>query len=135
MSEHPAELVCSRLGDVHPKSGGGYTAKCPAHEDDHESLSIDEGDDGRALLKCFAGCDIQAIVKGLGLTTKDLFERRNGGGGGCHSPLPEDSNTRTPRQEINQSKNVDTVLEDRTVEVFESDSSNSPPWLDPASLR
>jgi hypothetical protein len=83
MSEHPAELVCSRLGDVHPKSGGGYTAKCPAHEDDHESLSIDEGDDGRALLKCFAGCDIQAIVKGLGLTTKDLFERRNGGGEGA----------------------------------------------------
>src|SRR5512132_2185941 len=83
MSERPFELVCSRLGDIHPKSGSGYTAKCPAHEDDHDSLSIDEGDDGRALLKCFAGCDIEVIVKALGLTMADLFERRNGG-----SPRP-----------------------------------------------
>ena len=74
-------LVCRRLGNVRPKSGGGYTAKCPAHEDTHESLSIDTGDDGRALLKCFAGCDIQAIVKAIGLTASDLFPRRNGGGG------------------------------------------------------
>jgi hypothetical protein len=82
MSERPVELVCSRLGDVRPKPGGGYTAKCPAHEDDHDSLSIDAGDDGRALLKCFAGCDNEAIVKALGLTISDLFERRNGGGEG-----------------------------------------------------
>jgi hypothetical protein len=82
MSEHPVDLVSSRLEHVHPKSGGGFTAKCPAHEDDHDSLSIDEGDDERALLKCFAGCDFQAIVKGLGLTESDLFPHRNGGGEG-----------------------------------------------------
>jgi hypothetical protein len=82
MSERPVELVCSRLGNVHSKPGGGYTAKCPAHEDDHDSLSIDAGDDGRALLTCIAGCDNEAIVKALWLTMSDLFERRNGGGEG-----------------------------------------------------
>jgi hypothetical protein len=168
MSERPVELVCSRLSDVRPKSSGGYTARCPAHEDDHESLSIDEGDDERALLKCFAGCDFQAIVKGLvhvqetslgmqclpckspltplykggnrgrpwpirslgsalGLTESDLFPRRNGGGGGDYYPLQDGSNTRTARQKINSSKKINTVREDRTVEVFDSNGSNSTP--------
>jgi hypothetical protein len=81
MSE-AVELVCSRLSNVHPKSGGGYTAKCPAHEDNHASLSIDAAENGRALLKCFAGCDNGVIVKVLGLTMADLFPRRNGGGEG-----------------------------------------------------
>jgi putative DNA primase/helicase len=83
MSE-PVELVCSRLGDVHPKSDGGYTGKCPAHEDDHDSLSIDAGEDGRALLKCFAGCDLENILAALRLTIADLFPSRNGGGGRGH---------------------------------------------------
>src|SRR5688500_10687382 len=52
----------------------GYAAKCPAHEDKHQSLSIAEGD-GRILLKCFAGCDTSTIVKSLGLTWRDLFDK------------------------------------------------------------
>jgi hypothetical protein len=127
MSERPVEQVCSRLGNVHSKPGGGYTAKCPAHEDDHDSLSIDAGDDGRALLMCIAGCDNESIVKALWLTMSDLFERRNGGGGGDFSPLTKGSTTRTPQQKSNKPNNVDTVLSSRTVEVFESNGSNSPP--------
>jgi hypothetical protein len=102
MSE-AVELVCSRLGDVHLKSGGGYTAKCPAHEDDHRSLSIDAGEDGRALLKCFAGCQSEAIVKAIGLSMADLFERRNGGGGCRELSSPErleHSNTSPETHEI-----------------------------------
>lgn len=52
---------------------GCWKAKCPAHDDKRPSLSVAEGEDGRILLKCFAGCEPEAIVKALGLTVCDLF--------------------------------------------------------------
>lgn len=72
------ELVLARLGAVE-RSGNGWRARCPAHEDRTPSLSIREGDDGKVLLKCHAGCAMEEIIKAMGLTTRDLFERRNGG--------------------------------------------------------
>jgi DNA primase len=45
----PVEKLIQRL---HAKrSGNGWIAKCPAHDDHKPSLSIDEGADGRALIK------------------------------------------------------------------------------------
>ena len=38
------------------RTGRGWVARCPAHDDRTPSLSIRETDDGRLLLKCFAGC-------------------------------------------------------------------------------
>lgn len=63
----------SRLKGVTKGSGNQYYAKCPAHEDQHASLSVSEGDDGRILLKCHVGCTPQEIVSELGLTINDLF--------------------------------------------------------------
>ena len=37
------------------------------------SLSIAEGDGGRTLLHCFAGCTPEKIVAAMGLTMRDLF--------------------------------------------------------------
>jgi hypothetical protein len=73
----PVEKILERLGGAR-QSNGSWKALCPAHEDREPSLSIAEGDDGRALLKCFAGCDTENIVAGLGLKMKDLFEQGNG---------------------------------------------------------
>lgn len=53
---------------------GQWTALCPAHNDTHNSLSISTGRDGRILLKCHAGCSVDAIAGALGLSVKDLFE-------------------------------------------------------------
>src|SRR5439155_12900589 len=55
------------------RSGKGWLARCPAHDDRKPSLSIDEGADGRALLKCHAGCDNTAILDALGMKPRDLF--------------------------------------------------------------
>ena len=55
------------------RTGRGWTARCPGHEDRHASLSIAEGDDGRVLLKCHAGCAVDDVVSALGLTIADLF--------------------------------------------------------------
>ena len=56
------------------RGGRGIAAKCPAHDDSRQSLSVCEGD-GRILLKCFAGCHTETIVKALGITWKDLFDK------------------------------------------------------------
>jgi hypothetical protein len=69
------DLVLSRLERVRPY-GKGYTARCPAHEDRTASLSIAQGDDGRLLLHCFAGCGIHDVAGAIGLTVADLFPRR-----------------------------------------------------------
>lgn len=73
----PLELVLSRLKDVR-KSGAGWEALCPAHDDRKRSLSVTEGEDTRALVKCHAGsaCDFSAIVRAIGLGEKDLFPGR-----------------------------------------------------------
>ncbi len=54
-------------------NGKGWTALCPAHEDHQNSLSVNEGEGGRALLMCFAGCETVEIVRVLSLSMADLF--------------------------------------------------------------
>jgi hypothetical protein len=55
------------------KSGNGWSAKCPAHDDHNASLSVSEGDDGRALVKCHAGCSADAVCAAVRLTLRDLM--------------------------------------------------------------
>jgi len=68
----PLDLLLERLGK-HERRNGYYMASCPAHEDKKASLSVSEGDDGRALLNCFAGCENTDIVAALDLAMRDLF--------------------------------------------------------------
>jgi len=56
-------------------NGSGWTARCPAHDDQHASLSIAIGNDGRLLVKCHVGCTGAAILTATGLNWKDLFPR------------------------------------------------------------
>jgi hypothetical protein len=68
--------VLNALGDADcrpRRSGAGYSARCPAHDDTRPSLSVGEGDDGRVLLHCQAGCTFEAILAALKLDTGDLF--------------------------------------------------------------
>jgi len=52
---------------------GRWKARCPAHVDRSPSLSIAEGEDGRTLIRCFAGCTVDSILSALQLQRKDLF--------------------------------------------------------------
>lgn len=64
--------VLTLLQGVHPSyGGGGYTARCPAHEDKTPSLSIRVGTKW-ILLNCFAGCDWWKVLSALRLEPKDL---------------------------------------------------------------
>ncbi len=73
----PVSLVLSRLrerGHEPRESGDRWSCKCPAHEGKGTaSLSVTRGDNGGALLHCFAGCATDGIVAALGLQTRDLF--------------------------------------------------------------
>src|SRR5690242_14583334 len=55
------------------KAGGQWLVRCPAHEDRKASLTVTEGEDGRIVLHCHAGCDPKAILDRLGLVWSDLF--------------------------------------------------------------
>lgn len=55
------------------RRGKNYMARCSAHDDKSPSLALSELDDGRILIKCFAGCDAESIVSAVGLTLSDLF--------------------------------------------------------------
>ncbi len=70
------ESLLAKLDGVH-KNGKGYTARCPAHDDRHNSLSINESE-GKLLLHCHTGCQIDDLLKSLNLETKDLFLNGNG---------------------------------------------------------
>ncbi|MGD9721417.1 MAG: DUF3987 domain-containing protein [Pirellulales bacterium] len=68
----PLEWILEKLPDA-KKSGTCWSACCPAHDDRRASLSIAEGEDGRVLLKCHAGCSLEAICEAMGLKPTDLF--------------------------------------------------------------
>lgn len=81
---HLQEFI-ARLEAV-KKTGNKYQARCPGHDDRQASLSVSEGDDGRILIKCFAGCTAQQIVRSLNLELKDLFPPREERRGGVNPP-------------------------------------------------
>jgi hypothetical protein len=71
----PIELLLAKLPDA-KKTGNGWSAKCPAHDDRRASLSISQGDNGGALLHCHAGCETSAVVAALGMSMSDLMPTR-----------------------------------------------------------
>lgn len=78
--DDPLQNVLDRLSGVRP-SNGGYEARCPAHDDQHASLSVNRGDDGRVLLHCHADCAPVAVCQAMGLRLGDLFPPNNNGDG------------------------------------------------------
>jgi hypothetical protein len=82
---NPIDMVLGRLDGV-TKAGKNYKALCPAHGDKTPSLSLKEGDDGRVLIHCFAGCLIEDVVAAMGLSMSDLFSSNHGGRHGPRIP-------------------------------------------------
>jgi len=69
------ELVLPKLDRVQ-KTADGFTARCPAHEDNSPSLSLSYGAKHPVVLTCFAGCDPEDILKALGLNWEMLSAPR-----------------------------------------------------------
>lgn len=58
------------------KQNGNGKAKCvcPAHNDKEASLVISKGEDGKTVMRCFAGCEVTDILEKVNLKMSDLFE-------------------------------------------------------------
>ena len=69
------------LKGVRPNGSSGWTALCPVHGDNQNSLAVSRGDDGRILVNCFAGCEAKEIVAAVGWELKDLFADSSSGNG------------------------------------------------------
>ena len=67
-----AEIIAKALGGH--KTGNGWVACCPAHDDRVPSLSICTDKDGKVLVRCHAGCDQAQVISVL--RSRGLWERR-----------------------------------------------------------
>jgi hypothetical protein len=72
----PSALLLPRLQGV-TTTGKGWRAICPACGGKSRKLSISESDNGTLLVHCFAGCAVPDVLAAVGLTTADLFQRRD----------------------------------------------------------
>ena len=77
-------------------NGSGWTACCPAHDDRNPSLSIADGDDGKVLVKCFAGCTQSRVIDAL--RTKQLWPKQSKEKMNAKHSNPK----RTPKKEISE---------------------------------
>ena len=98
------EMIAAALGKYHRKSDGGFMAQCPAHDDRNPSFSIDIGENGKPVFKCFAGCSQESIIDSLKarglwdtLTRPEKVQHRANMGAGCKPewkpvlPVPVDA--------------------------------------------
>ena len=72
------ETLISRLDGVKETGPGRYLSRCPGHDDRSPSLAIKDGDDGRVLIHCFAGCETEDVLSAIGMTFSDVMPERIG---------------------------------------------------------
>lgn len=58
------------------RSSQGWRADCPNSHKSRGSLSVSQGDDGRILMHCFAGCSASDVLGALGLALADVMPER-----------------------------------------------------------
>lgn len=79
-ANQPLDTVLAGLERVKQTGPSSWLASCPtsrhAHGDRSRGLSVREGDEGRVLIHCFAGCPVDEVVNALGLELSDLFPAR-----------------------------------------------------------
>jgi hypothetical protein len=97
-----AETIAKALGGR--KVGGGWMARCPAHDDRKPSLSIRDGDGGKVLVRCHAGCDQESVIAEL----RDHGLWPEGGRHSFSRHASRDHNERQPEQD--EAKRRDTAL-------------------------
>ncbi|MGN7187255.1 AAA family ATPase [Microbacterium enclense] len=70
------QRVLNKLEDVSHQGGNQYKARCPAHDDDHASLSVSWGEKGKVIFNCHANCTYNDVAAALGLGKRDLEQPR-----------------------------------------------------------
>ena len=87
------------------RSGKGWQARCPAHDDRNPSLSLAAGSGGTVFLYCHRGCSHEAVLNAL--RDRGLWPERR-----FRSPRPEQTTLRVSRSHNTN----DTTYEARQLE-------------------
>jgi putative DNA primase/helicase len=58
-----AEFIAKALGGF--RTGAGWMARCPAHDDRKPSLSLRNSDSGMVLVRCHARCEQEQVIAAL----------------------------------------------------------------------
>ncbi len=74
--EMSADVLLSRLKKVKRSGIDQWMACCPAHEDNHPSLSVKDTGNGKVLINCLAGCDTRDVLGAVGMDWDDVMPER-----------------------------------------------------------
>ena len=64
-AETVAQIISASCGGAIKPNGAGYMVRCPAHDDQNPSLSLNNSTDGKLLVHCFAGCSQESVLRAL----------------------------------------------------------------------
>jgi hypothetical protein len=67
------EIILASLEGVKQTTPTQWSAKCPSHEDENNSLSLKFTEEGRTLIHCHAGCKTMEVMDAIHLPMKALF--------------------------------------------------------------
>ncbi|SOD15899.1 CHC2 zinc finger domain-containing protein [Nitrosomonas ureae] len=81
-------LLLNQLQKVKQTGHDQYIAICPSHNDKNPSLAIRQTNEGKILIKCFAGCSAYEIVSTAGLSLNDLFPKESSHSQPIRNPFP-----------------------------------------------
>lgn len=70
------QTLLSRLDKVKSNGKNRWACACPSHDDKSPSMHIKLEDDGKILINCKAGCDINDIVGAIGMELSDLMPEK-----------------------------------------------------------
>jgi hypothetical protein len=73
-ANHSAAAIARALSPRPVRTSSGWLVCCLTHPDRDPSLHLSDGDDGRLLVRCFAGCDQQQVIEAL--KQRGLWARR-----------------------------------------------------------
>ena len=71
-----ADKLLSQLSRIKRTGVNRWLALCPAHPDKRPSLAIRELDDGRVLIHCFAGCNVEEVLHAVGFELDVLYQEK-----------------------------------------------------------
>jgi hypothetical protein len=96
------------------RCGKGWVCRCPAHNDHRPSLSVTERD-RKILIKCWAGCDQDAVL--------DALRRKNLWGGkpssdSAASRRRETSDSNAPRDPMKSWRNAAPLVRGSPADVY-----------------
>jgi hypothetical protein len=60
-----ARRIAEAVAGERLRERSNYVAPCPSHDDDQPSLSLRDGENGKLLVHCFAGCDARDVLADL----------------------------------------------------------------------